>query len=389
MNNSFSVLFLTSWYPTPEYPTHGIFIRNHAKALSRYCNVIVLYVYSSKEIKSIELEHTQTGNLNEYVLAFPKSSIPILKNFIHLFKYYYYYYKLSHLAKKHFKNIKFAQINVIYPFGLFFPIIRKIFKINHYTIFEQWTGYLKEDNLYKGLLQKTVTKYLIKNASKTWCLCQQQKDAMIQNGLNGAYEILGNIVNTEVFKPSEKIKSDKKTFIHISTLDDRQKNISGILRTFATLEKEGYDFNLIIIGGKEDYLQNAQNITKKLGLKNISFKGILSQEELVKYYQLADALVMFSNYETFCVVIYEALSCGTYVISTDVADVKNIIQNSCGEIIPIKDEIALKNAILKVLHSNKSLCDADKAHQLIQQNFSEKVIGQKLYNYYQQLYQLS
>lgn len=384
MNNSFSVLFLSSWYPTPEYPTHGIFIRNHAKALARYCKVIVLYVYSSKEVKDVELEHTQTGNLNEYVLAFPKSKIPILKSFIHFIKYYYYYYRLSRLAQKHFSDIKFVQINVIYPVGLFFPIIQKVFNIKHYTIFEQWSGYLKEDNLYKGLLQKIVTQHLVKNANKIWCLCQRQIEAMIDNGLMGPYEILGNCVNTEVFKPSEKLSQDKKTFIHVSTLDNREKNINGILSTFAELEKEEYDFNLIIIGGKGEYLHKAQKLALELGLKNVTFKGILPQEELVKYYQQADALVMFSNYETFCVVIYEALSCGTYVISTDVADVKNIVQNSCGEIIPVKDTIALKNAILKVLHSKNTLCDAQKTHQLIQQNFSEEVIGQKFFNYYQQ-----
>jgi hypothetical protein len=38
MTNSFSVLFLSSWYPTIEYPTHGIFIRNHALALSKEKN---------------------------------------------------------------------------------------------------------------------------------------------------------------------------------------------------------------------------------------------------------------------------------------------------------------------------------------------------------------
>lgn len=85
MNNLFNVLFLTSWYPVPEYPTHGIFIRNHAKALAHYSNVIVLYVYSSEEIKEVTFEHGQTGNLNEYIIAFPKSKIPFFKNILHFF----------------------------------------------------------------------------------------------------------------------------------------------------------------------------------------------------------------------------------------------------------------------------------------------------------------
>lgn len=386
MSKPFSVVFLTSWYPTPEYPTHGIFIRNHGKALSRYCKVIVLYVYASKEINDVELEHSQTENLNEYVLAFPKSTIPILKSFIHFIKYYYYYYRLSRLAKKHFSDSTLlAQINVVYPVALFYPMVCWMLRIRKYTVFEQWTGYLKEDNLYKGFLRKMVTHFTIKNAGKIWCLCAQQKDAMLHHHLKGAYEILGNVVNTEVFKPVPKIRHKKAMFLHVSTLEDRQKNISGILRVFAELERQGYEFDLVIIGGKNELLENARNAAKKLNLNQVSFKGIIEQEKLAYYYQQADALVMFSNYETFCVAVYEALSCGTYVISTDVADIKNIIQNACGEIIPVGDEAALQNAALKVLHSNQSLCNPEKAHQLIQQNFSEEVIGQKLYSYYQQL----
>lgn len=384
MTNSFSVLFLSSWYPTIEYPTHGIFIRNHALALSKYCQVIVIYVYSSQEINTTEFEHTQTGNLDEYILAFPKSKIPVLKPIVHFFKYLYYYYRLSKLVKKHYQNIKFAQINVIYPVSLFFPLIKKILRIKHYTVFEQWTGYLKEDNLYKGFIQKWVTKDIIKNADKVWCLCEYQKAAMLNHGLNASYEIMGNVVNTEFFKPIEKSANskDKKTFIHISTLDDRQKNISGILRVFSELEKEGHSFELIIIGGTTENIQKCREIAQHYHLQNVKFKGIVPQNELPTYLHNADALVMFSNYETFCVVVYEAISTGTYVISTNVADLDKVITEKYGCLIPPKDEKGLKDAILKVLHNKVPKSSSTEAHQWIKSHFSSEVIGKKLYDYY-------
>lgn len=386
MNHNLSVLFLASWYPTPDYPTHGIFIKNHAKALANYCNVIVLYVYSSDNVKEVVLEHTQDNYLNEYIIVFPKSKIPILKALIHFVKYCYYYYRLSVLAKKHFSKIHFAQINVVFPVSLFFPIVKNVLKIRAYTVFEQWTGYLKEDGLYKGFLRKLVTEKIIRNAEKIWCLCEYQKQSMLQHHLQGNYDLLGNVVNTDIFQCKRKFVHTKKTFLHISTLDDRQKNISGILRAFAEIEKQGHDFQLIIIGGKGEYLQNARQTAKSIGLKNIVFKGMVPQEELPVYYQSADALVMFSNYETFCVVVYEALSCGTYVITTDVADLGKIISEKYGTVIPPKDELQLKKAILNVLE-NKVSCASEDAHQLIEQHFSEKQIGKKLYDYYSTLLQ--
>ncbi len=385
MSKPFSVVFLTSWYPTQEYPTHGIFIRNHAIALSKYCKIIVLYVYSSDEIQELCFEHTQTNALNEYVLAFPKSRTPLLKTFIHFFKYLYYYYKLARLAKKHFSDSTLlAQINVVYPVALFYPIVRKVLRIKKYAVFEQWTGYLKEDNLYKGFLRKIVTQVTIKNASKIWCLCTQQKNAMLHHHLKGEYEILGNVVNTDVFKPVPKVRHEKAMFLHVSTLEERQKNISGILRVFAELEQQGYEFDLVIIGGKNELLENARNAAKKLNLKQVSFKGILEQEKLVYYYQQADALVMFSNYETFCVAVYEALSCGTYVISTDVADLRKTIQETFGETIPVGDEQALKCSLVKIINSSQPLF-SEQAHKWVRENVSELVIGKKLYDFYQSL----
>ncbi|MEW6772368.1 MAG: glycosyltransferase [Bacteroidota bacterium] len=381
MNNHFSVLFLPSWYPTSEYPTHGIFIRNHAKALSNYCNVIVLYVYSSDEILDVVLEHHSNQNFNEYIIAFPKSKIPVLKSFIHFIKYQYYYFRLCQLVKKHCSNIHYAQINVIYPVALFFYVIKLLLKIKSYTIFEQWTGYLKEDNSFNGFWRKMITKRMIKNARKVWCLCEYQKNAMLQHQLYGNYEILGNVINTNIFLPKEKTISSKKRFIHVSTLDDKQKNISSILKVFSEIEKEGHHFELIIVGGKDEYLLNAKKLAKDLNLKNVEFTGILPQETLPYYYQSSDALVMFSNYETFCVAVYEALSCGIYVITTPVADLDKIISDKFGTLVDIGNEQQLKNAILKVIHQQYKTYP-DEAHQLVKNNFSEEVIGKKFYDYY-------
>jgi glycosyltransferase involved in cell wall biosynthesis len=384
MSNSFSVLFITSWYPTDEYPTHGIFIRNHAKALSRYCNVIVIYVYSSKELQHTTLEHSVNGQLHEYVIGFSKSKIPFLKSFIHFIKYAYYYYQLSKLVKKHFGTIPFVQINVIFPVSLFFPIIRYVLDIRYFSVFEQWTGYLKEDNSYKGWLRKFVTKKIIQKSEKVWCLCDYQKQSMQDHQLYAKYDILGNVVNTDIFLP-KKIFNPTKKFVHISTLDDKQKNITGIFRVFAELEKEGHNFELIVIGGKDEYLIPAKKLAQQLGLTKVVFKGIIAQENLPLYYQSADALVMFSNYETFCVVVYEALSCGTYVITSNVADFDKILPQKFATIVPPQNESELKSAILSVL-DNKISINPEDAHQWVKDNFSEEIIGKKFFEFYSNLY---
>jgi len=47
------VLFITSWYPREENPVSGIFIREHAKAVSLIDQVAVLYGYQSDKVKKL------------------------------------------------------------------------------------------------------------------------------------------------------------------------------------------------------------------------------------------------------------------------------------------------------------------------------------------------
>ena len=39
-----NVLFLTHWYPTSDSPISGIFIREHARAISQYHKVYIVHI---------------------------------------------------------------------------------------------------------------------------------------------------------------------------------------------------------------------------------------------------------------------------------------------------------------------------------------------------------
>ncbi len=385
MNNNFSVLFLSSWYPSKAYISHGIFVQNLAKALSEYCKVVVIYVSSSSNVKQTEIETIVQQNLYEYKVTFQKSKIPILKNFIHFFYYLYYYSKLTSIVKKEHTNIQAIQINIIYPISVFLFFIKRKLSIKHYTIFEQWTGYLPLDNAYKGIFRKAITKMVAKKSTRIFCLCKEQKDAMITRGIKGTYEVIGNVVDTTVFDMQKKEENNSiKTFIHVSTLDNRQKNIFGMLDVFKEIENAGYNFSLKIIGGKDVDLVMAKSYVSNLKLKNVIFEGLIPQQDLKNYYQTADALVMFSNYETFCVAIYESLACGTPVITTDVANLGEVIDKDMGDVIPINNKLKLKESIVAII-KNEKLFNPQTMRSFVEKNYSSQIIGKKLFNYYNNL----
>ena len=59
-----NILFLCSWYPNPDAPSNGIFIRRHAEALALKHKVTVLFV---KSISTGPEKRTETldGNFKE------------------------------------------------------------------------------------------------------------------------------------------------------------------------------------------------------------------------------------------------------------------------------------------------------------------------------------
>ena len=58
------VLFITAWYPDSKQPLNGIFVREHAKAVELYNDVIVLHIPDARtdvrQLWQIEQEKDRT-----------------------------------------------------------------------------------------------------------------------------------------------------------------------------------------------------------------------------------------------------------------------------------------------------------------------------------------
>lgn len=164
-----AILFLTSWYPVESNPTHGIFIRNHAIALSQFQKVVVVYVYSSNQKSSGEIEETIVNeNLTEYRVCYSKAFFTIkpLTSFFQFIKFKKAHRQLiKHLQVKRIR-VKAIQVNVIFPVALVLNLYKKAFNAEH-TILEHWSGYLKQDGNFKGGILKRTTESAITRAKKS------------------------------------------------------------------------------------------------------------------------------------------------------------------------------------------------------------------------------
>jgi glycosyltransferase involved in cell wall biosynthesis len=92
-----------------------------------------------------------------------------------------------------------------------------------------------------------------------------------------------------------------------------QKGIDDLLATLAWLKKQLPDFRAIIIGKSKDALEP---LVQKMGLaENVFFSGLVSEEEKFRLLKSSRVFVMPSRYESWGIVVGEALVAGTPVVA--------------------------------------------------------------------------
>jgi len=93
------------------------------------------------------------------------------------------------------------------------------------------------------------------------------------------------------------------------------KNFELLLESFARTFKNNPNVSLRI-AGHGPKRQALDALTQKLGIVNqVKFLGLLDRENILEEMRRCDALVSTSKYETFGVVLIEALACGRPVIA--------------------------------------------------------------------------
>jgi L-malate glycosyltransferase len=358
------ILFIASWYPNPEDETLGIFIRRHAEAVALFYSVKVLYMQRSTENR---IEKRVDGNIEEYIVHY-RNMIPKVSMYSEFLK----------AAEELFTDEPpmIVHAHVTLPAGFLARVFAGKVHVP-YVITEHWTGYHPQDGCYKGFLTKMFTKAAISKCSCVMPVSADLGSSMRRHGLESRYKVVPNVADPIYFNtPSKPVK---KKFIHISSLDEKQKNISGLFQAFSSLQKEFHDVELLVAGDGKDRLA-AQKLASDLHLRNVTFTGNLYAEQLAEHLTESLALVLFSNFENLPCVIIEAFACGTPVISTNVGGVKEIVNKDNGILIRKGDINALKVAMKQCLE--KQVFDRSKIRTYAQDNFSYETVGKMIVDTY-------
>jgi glycosyltransferase involved in cell wall biosynthesis len=379
-----NILFISAWYPNKINPTLGNFVEKHVQAANIYCNAYVLHVVFDNTLINKRF-------LTEYSI---ENSIPVLRiyisnkkvgfSFINSLARFFFYHRAyrkgyKYLIGKHGKP-DVIHANILFPTGMIALLLNRNYKVP-YVFTEHWTGYMSNDPNPITYINKTISIMAAQKAAAIMPVSTDLMEAMIKHEIIGKYHVVPNVIDTNLFyyKPKEN-KSEKFRFVHISSLDNNQKNVIGILNAVHQLSLNRTDFELKIIS--DGNIGSYKKIAEELTIQNniVKFESSKTTEEIAQILQTSDCLIMFSNYESFSVVIAEALACGIPVIATRAGGLANELTTKQGIIINIGNEIALCNSMNEMINKYDSYNKAEIA--TFGEKFSYENVGKTLHKIY-------
>ena len=376
------VLYLSAWYPHRYDAMSGLFVRKHAEAASRFCDVCVLYLMADEHVNRYDIVEQTTNSVREVYVYYPFAKTPVSRQLTKAVGYVRAFWRGFAVVRRTFGLPDVVQANVLTRSGVLARRLKQKFGIP-YIVVEHWSRYLPQNFNYKGFARKLMTQKCVADAGCVLAVSSKLREAMQGFGLvNHNFQLIDNVVDDFFFAAQKNINAKGKfRFLHVSCFDEKPKNVKGILRAVKNLSQQRSDFEMVLVGVGQDW-QAAVDYAKELELGDsiVQFVGEQTPIDVCSYFAESDAFVMFSNYENAPVVISESLATGTPVISTNVGGIPDMVSEQCGILINPGDEAALCEKMSWMIDNAKTF-DAAEIRRTTQR-FTYDNVGKRLFDIY-------
>ena len=163
----------------------------------------------------------------------------------------------------------------------------------------------------------------------------------------------------DVFRPNNISESEKQQlferfnisnmFILYSGGSDARKNLHRLIRAYIRLPKKLLDKSQLVLMGKMPgrVINELKQITKSFGVfpDRLLFTGYVTDEDLVRLYNLCTVFVFPSYHEGFGLPVLEAMSCGAAVIGANTSSVPEVIGNQNALFDPYDEEVICQKIV--------------------------------------------
>lgn len=282
-------------------------------------------------------------------------------------------------SKKSAKYIKSQKPNFVFcrsyftpyycvKFGL--PTIMETHTISYDLPALKKAFSVAEESNFLGLV--TINENLKKEYAKRGV--PEEKIIVLEDGVDLS---LFNIEDSkEIWRKELNLPLDKKLIVYVGGLY-KEKGIEQILLTAEKLQTE--DFLFVLVGGKNNQIEEWKKYCKEKNIKNILFTGFASQIDVPKYLKSADVLIMpydtEMNYKvmdintTSPLKLFEFMASKRPIVTTAIPVIEKVVKHNESAMLAEPNNINnLAEYVIELIENEQKSIDlSNKAYELAKQ----------------------
>ncbi len=345
-----TILILTHSYPDARNSYRGIFIKEQVKALGLMHNVIVVYFrvdYTHFDpFKKYSFTIKKDQQITEYEVITGRS-FPVINQLKYLLDTY------SFIRKEILANFKIDIIHshLAYPAGFLGTVIYKRRNIPH--VFTEHTTIWK---YFRSYIHKLCVKYAIKNSPGIICVSKALGEEV--RGLSDRkIFVVHNVIDSRKFIKAAPENGSSVNIGFLGGLGNANKGLDLLLKSVSLLS---YKNIILHIGGKGRMLEDYIRMSEELGIGSICrFYGEIVPEKINDFYSKLNIFVLPSRYETFGIVLIEAMASGIPVIATKCGGPEEIVTTATGLLVSKDNIVELSEAISYMIRNLQQYKSSD------------------------------
>lgn len=374
------VMFVPSWYSSPNNPVHGSFFKEQALALQDkglkisigYNEILpITTLFKNKEEKGLIFkieEGLKTYRYRNY-------------NFIpkHPLMFKIFNNRMERIYKEIVRDN--GKVDIIHAQSSFWGGISAAYIAKKYNIPLIIT---EHSSIKRAVYLRESYKPFVKES-----YMEAKVLIAVGNGLKKELEeftsredvrVINNLIPLDIFKPKKVEVDDRFTFFSLAFLEG-DKGMDLLIKAFASKFKN--KDAILKIGGDGSQRQELEALAKELNIEDkVKFLGALTREEVATEMNLCSSFVLASKHETFGVVYIEALATGKPVIGTYNGGAEDIINKNNGILAKVNDVRSLEEALEKMYYDYKNYNSEDIRKACILKYSKDKIASEiiEVYN---------
>lgn len=364
---------MTSWYPTRENPVGGVFVREHAKAVQLFDDVVLVHLAGPRkglrgwwELEK-ESDEVFTDGIPTYRLWHRRSPIP--KTSV-LVRQWAVVHMLRALRTQGFQpHIIHANV---YDSAFASLMAARLYRIPM-VVTEHFTGFPR------GILTRldvAAVRLAFASARVVMPVSHDLLRSITGYGIRANFQVIPNVADLRMFHPDDRAFEVRiyKCLLFVGLLDpSHKKGLPILFRALADLARRRDDWHLDMVGdgpARPEY----ERMVAEFGLRDkVTFHGLRPKADVAQFMRQADIFVLPSLWENLPCVLIEAMASGLPIVSTIVGGIPEIVDPELGLLVPPGDAGALAQALNQMLDSLDRYDRNAIAHKALR--FSPEVVG--------------